>query len=109
MLFSDFFSNPYVAEELCQQAMATFGLGEQHPDRLGVNRLLLRPVPLALQRRVMRQFLQQTLSISPNFHQIEKLTSLINAPNHCRTDPFLRSIVAEVEGDWIWLSLEPKK
>ena len=87
----------------------TVSSGEQHPDRLGVNRLVLRQAPLALQRRVMRRFLQQTLFISPTFEQIEKLTVLINAPNRSRTDPFAGNMVAEVEGDWLWLNLAQKK
>ena len=97
-----------VTQELSQQAMMTVSSGEQHPDRLGVNRLVLRQAPLALQRRVMRRFLQQTLFISPTFEQIEKLTVLINAPNRSRTDPFAGNMVAEVEGDWLWLNLAQK-
>jgi len=45
-----------------------------------INRRVLQTAPLALQRRVMRQVLQQTLAISaPSFEQIEKLTALITA------------------------------
>lgn len=66
-----------------------------------LNRRLLRAVPLALQRRVVRQFLQQSLKFNPNFEQVEKFVALIEAPNRSRTDPFLRGAIAEVEGDWI--------
>lgn len=97
-----------LAQELSQQAMMTIGSGEQHPNRLGINRLVLRQAPLALQRRVMRRFLQETLSVSPSFEQIEKLTFLINAPNRSRTDPFAGNVVAEVERDWIWLNITKK-
>jgi tRNA(Ile)-lysidine synthase len=69
----------------------------------GLNRLILRQAPLALQRRAVRQFLQQTLQFHPNFEQVEKFTALITAPNRSRTDPFLKDAIAEVEGDWIWL------
>ncbi len=72
-------------------------------DRLALNRSQLRSIPLALQRRVIRQFLQQALTVSPNFEQIEKMTALINAPNRSRTDPFPGGAIAEVEGDWIRL------
>ena len=74
-------------------------------DRRALNRLTLQSMPLALQRRVIRQFLQQTLTISPNFEQIEKMTALINAPNRSRTDPFPGGAIAEVEGDWLRLKL----
>jgi tRNA(Ile)-lysidine synthase len=83
------------ASQLLQQAMT----GE--PIRL--NRFCLRGAPLALQRRVMRQFLLQHLSEAPTFEQIEALTNLINAPNRTRTSPFPGGAVAEVQGDWIVL------
>lgn len=97
-----------LTQELFEQAMMTIGLGKEPPGRLGINRLVLRQAPLALQRRVMRCFLQQTLSVSPSFEQIEKLTFLINAPNRSRTDPFVGDAIAEVEGDWIWLNVNKK-
>ncbi|PSO81530.1 MAG: tRNA lysidine(34) synthetase TilS [Cyanobacteria bacterium QS_4_48_99] len=77
----------------------------------GLNRTVVRSAPLALQRRVMRRFLQQILSSAPTFEQIEELTHLINAPNRSRTsslptgatDKKQRKLTsyAEVEGDWI--------
>ena len=75
----------------------------QHPDRPGLDRSLLRHSPLALQRRAVRQFLQQTLPCAPNFDHIEKLVGLITAPNRSQTDPFPGAAIAHVEADWIWL------
>lgn len=66
-----------------------------------LNRRILQPVPLALQRRVMRQILQQTLADAPSFEHIEKLTALIIAPNCSQTDPFPGGAIAQVQGDWI--------
>lgn len=66
-----------------------------------INRRLLQSAPLALQRRVMRQLLQQLLPTAPNFDHIEKLTTLISASNRSRTDPFPGGAIAEVDGDWI--------
>jgi tRNA(Ile)-lysidine synthase len=66
-----------------------------------INRIALRPAPLALQRRVMRRFLLQNLPIAPNFDQIEKLVALIHAPNRSQTDPFSGGAIAQVEGEWI--------
>jgi tRNA(Ile)-lysidine synthase len=71
-----------------------------------LNRRVLQTAPLALQRRVMRQLLQQALKSTPSFEQIEKLTALITAPNGSRTDPFPGGAIAEVKGDWIWLKSE---
>ncbi|HEY9621374.1 MAG TPA: tRNA lysidine(34) synthetase TilS [Crinalium sp.] len=71
------------------------------PDACQLNRRILQSAPLALQRRVMRQVLQQLLPTAPTFNQIEKLTALISAPNRSRTDPFSGGAIAEVEGDWI--------
>ncbi|MGB3535522.1 MAG: tRNA lysidine(34) synthetase TilS [Microcoleaceae cyanobacterium] len=66
-----------------------------------INRIILRSVPLALQRRVIRRVLIQVLPKAPNFDQIEKLTALISAPNRSQTDPFPGGILGYVEGDWI--------
>ncbi len=84
-----------IASELREKATSV--------NHLALNRSLLRSSPLALQRRVVRQFLQKTLTFSPNFDHIEKMTALIVAPNRSRTDPFPGGAIAEVKGDWIWL------
>ncbi|MEH1791964.1 tRNA lysidine(34) synthetase TilS [Nostoc sp.] len=70
---------------------------------LRLNRRVLQKAPLALQRRVMRQVLQQILADAPGFEHIEKLTALIIAPNRSQTDPFPGGAIAQVEGDWIYL------
>ncbi|PSM48309.1 tRNA lysidine(34) synthetase TilS [Chroococcidiopsis sp. CCALA 051] len=68
-----------------------------------IDRRILQTAHIALQRRVMRQILQQTLRCSPNFEQIEKLMALIAAPNGTQTDPFPGGAIATVDKDWIWL------
>ncbi|QFS43914.1 tilS, tRNA(Ile)-lysidine synthase [Nostoc sphaeroides CCNUC1] len=73
------------------------------PLPLRLNRRVLQKAPLALQRRVMRQVLQQILADAPSFEHIEKLTALIIAPNRSQTDPFPGGAIAQVEGDWICL------
>ncbi len=70
---------------------------------LRLNRRVLQKAPLALQRRVMRQILQQILTDAPSFEHIEKLTALIIAPNRSQTDPFPGGAIAQVQGDWICL------
>lgn len=68
---------------------------------LRLNRRVLRTAPLALQRRIMRQVLQQILPDAPGFEHIEKLTALITAPNRSQTDPFPGGAIAQVTDDWI--------
>lgn len=69
--------------------------------KISLNRCLLQVAPLALQRRVMRQLLQQILPSAPTFEQVEKLTHLIHAHNRTCTDPFPGGAIAQVQGDWI--------
>lgn len=68
-----------------------------------LDRKILRQAPLALQRRVIRQFLARALKLNPNFEQIEKCVALITAPNRSRTDPFVGKTIAEVNADQIQL------
>ncbi len=76
---------------------------ESQSVRYIINRLVLREVPLALQRRVIRRILQKVLPTHPNFSHIEKLTVLINAPNRTQTDPFPGGAIAKVQHPWIVL------
>jgi len=103
------------AHQLRQQALPQPTCSENYhdvgayptPPRL--NRRVLQTAPLALQRRVMRQMLQQSFATSaPSFEQIEKLTALITAPNRSQTDPFPGGAIGIVEGDWICLKSSQK-
>ncbi len=76
---------------------------ESQPIKYIINRLVLREVPLPLQRRVIRRILQEILPIHPNFSHIEKLRNLINAPNRSQTDPFPGGAIAKVKHPWILL------
>ncbi|MCL1474805.1 tRNA lysidine(34) synthetase TilS [Argonema antarcticum] len=95
------------AHQLLQQATEQGSRGAERQDRSPItnrlNRLVVQNAPLALQRRVIRQFLQQELASAPSFEQVEKLTALITAPNRSRTDPFPGGAIAEVDDDWICL------
>ncbi|MCL1464818.1 tRNA lysidine(34) synthetase TilS [Argonema galeatum] len=86
------------AEELLSRGA---GENDRSPIMSRLNRLVVQNAPLALQRRVMRQFLQQELASAPSFDQVEKLTALITSPNRSRTDPFPGGAIAEVDDDWI--------
>lgn len=89
--------------EYLEQQAAQILAQSQHPTGTGCNRVRLRSVPLALQRRVLRRFLQTTLPGMPDFEQIEKVVMLIAAPNRTQTDPFPGGAIARVEGEWIWV------
>jgi tRNA(Ile)-lysidine synthase len=72
-----------------------------NPNNRSLNRIKLQQVPLALQRRIIRQFLPQIIFKQPNFEQIEAVRNLINAPNKTRTSTLNKGILAEVSGEWI--------
>jgi len=78
-------------------------------DNLQIERRILQKAPLALQRRVMRQILQEILPDAPNFEHIEKLSALITAPNRSQTDPFPGGLTATVQDDWIVFKRTPQK
>ncbi len=71
-----------------------------------INRRVLQPAPLALQRRSLRQFLLMHLSAAPSFDHIESLVALIDAPNRTQTEPMPGRAIAHVDGDWIRLRLQ---
>nr|WP_310429495.1 tRNA lysidine(34) synthetase TilS [Chamaesiphon sp. VAR_48_metabat_135_sub] len=66
-----------------------------------LDRPMLQSLPLALQRRVIRQFLAQSLGKMPTFDRIEATIMLIDAPNRTRTSTFSHGLAAEVSGKWI--------
>ena len=72
-----------------------------HLRRPWLNRRILAKAHPAIQRRAMRQWLQQVTPSCPNFERVEKIVALIAAPNRSRTDPFPGGAIARVEGDWI--------
>jgi tRNA(Ile)-lysidine synthase len=97
----------FAARDLLKHAMSQIAdsasLNFQLPVKL--NRLILRQAHLALQRRAMRQLLQQILPAEPNFQSVEKLAELIAAPNKSQTDPFPGGAIARVEHPAIILEI----
>ena len=98
------------ASDLLQRAMSPIGDNPQVNFQLPVklNRPILREAPLALQRRSMRQLLQQILPSAPSFESVEKLTSLIVAPNRSQTDPFPGGAIGRVENPSIILARQAR-
>ncbi|MDB9303434.1 tRNA lysidine(34) synthetase TilS [Nodularia spumigena CS-591/12] len=91
------------AQKLRSEAMEWGVVSGENWAELRLNRRVLQKAPLALQRRVMRQILQQILTDASSFEHIEKLTALIVAPNRSQTDPFPGGAIAQVQGEWICL------
>jgi len=87
------------AYSLWQQVMV-----ESESNHRGLNRKILSHAPLALQRRVMRRFLQESLSVAPNFEQIEKCLLLLKAANRSQSDPLPGGAIAQVKDDWLVLN-----
>jgi tRNA(Ile)-lysidine synthase len=84
-------------EDVTQQILAE----ASSADRTALDRIQLQKIPLALQRRVIRQFLTQNLNKSPDFAAIEAVVNLINAPNRSRTSSLSGGAIAEVENTQI--------
>ncbi len=98
------------AKQLRQQAMTTLSGGEDSAAGSAsseasprLNRRILQQASLALQRRVIRQFLATVQQAAPSFEQIEEMITLISAPNRSRTSSFPTGVTAVVEGNWIVL------
>jgi tRNA(Ile)-lysidine synthase len=75
----------------------------QPEDLPKLNRIALCQQHPALQRRIVRQFLQYHLCQSVSFAHVEKFLHLVTAPNRSCCDRFPRGRWAEVEHPWIWL------
>ncbi|RZM75447.1 tRNA lysidine(34) synthetase TilS [Leptolyngbya iicbica] len=72
-----------------------------------IQRRSLRTMPLALQRRVIRQWLMEQVAMAPQFAQVEKVVALLTAPNRSQTDPFPGGAIAIVDDPWIRLQAQP--
>ena len=68
-----------------------------------LQRRSLQTAPLALQRRVIRQWLTHHLPTAPQFDHVEKVLALLTAPNRSQTDPFPGGAIALVDDPWISL------
>lgn len=66
-----------------------------------LNRTTLRELHPAIQKRVIRQFLQRLLPKMPTFEQISAVTRLISAPNLSQTATLSGKIQLTVVQNWI--------
>jgi tRNA(Ile)-lysidine synthase len=88
--------------ETLAQAIYQQAVDPQHPHQL--DRLVLRSHHLAIQRRVIRQFLLQGLPKSPDFELIEAVVALIPAPDRSQTSTFSGGLCVRVV-DRRWLKI----
>ena len=70
-----------------------------------LHRLILQEQPLAIQRRIVRQFLSRYLPCQVNFEDIERFLNLLTAQNRSQSSPFKGNISAFVEHPWIVLHI----
>lgn len=68
-----------------------------------IDKSALQAQPLALQRRVIRQLLQQAMPQPPSFQHIDKLMALLKAPHGSFSDPFPGGLIAQVRKPYLWL------
>lgn len=96
------------ADVTCLEALATqLRQTVEHPNQPGLHRARLQSAELALQRRVIRQFLQYHLPTRPEFPHIEKVRTLLAAPHRSQSDPFPGGAIARVDQDWLLLIMHP--
>ncbi len=70
----------------------------------GLDRQQLKNVPLALQRRVIRQWIGYESGQQGTFRQIEEIRSLLEQPTGSRTSSLIQGASAQVRGDYlVWV------
>jgi tRNA(Ile)-lysidine synthase len=89
----------HLSQQLYQQTVEPGDEGQSWR----IQRSPLQTAHLALQRRVLRQVLQQVVSAEVGFSHSEKLVGLLHAPQGHQSDPFPGGWLAQVRGDQIVL------
>jgi tRNA(Ile)-lysidine synthase len=91
-------------DQAAQQVLAQARVSCIPPTMVtALDRRVLQQTHLALQRRVLRLWLQQHLKIQANFEQVEKMLALVEGSNGDRTDPLIADLIAEVQHPWLCL------
>lgn len=89
-----------ITNEWCDRAFSYSSDGKPQLDRT-----ILRSLPLAIQRRVIKGFIHSNLNYSPNFEQIEELVNLLTAPNRSQSQPLNKGAIALVSGNYLLLQI----
>ena len=87
--------NDYL-EAIAQQYLHQALNPQQH-----LHRLTLQPLHIALQRRIIRQYLQQILPKMPTFAQITATVELIHGFNGDRLSTLPGNVQLQVMGEWL--------
>ncbi len=75
-------------------------------DSPRLDRVALSAYALALQRRIVRQWLRVQLQTTPDYATVEKVRRLVAAPNRSRSEPLPGGSCAIVQHPWICLPSE---
>ncbi|AFY38400.1 tRNA(Ile)-lysidine synthase [[Leptolyngbya] sp. PCC 7376] len=89
------------AENDYLEAIAAEHFAKYFAADLSLQRLPLRQIHPALQRRILKQYLIQLLPKQPSFQQIEACRKLIYAPNRSQTSSFSGDIKFIVNAEYI--------
>ncbi|MFN9647055.1 MAG: tRNA lysidine(34) synthetase TilS [Pseudanabaena sp.] len=99
ILYSDVSYLEHQAHKFFEEGVSV--IWDAHQPSL--QRQLLQHQPLALQRRIIRQFLSHYLIHQVNFEDVERFLKLLDAPNRSQSEPFKGNVVAVIEHPWIYL------
>lgn len=77
-------------------AIETTSGHRQPADSWHIHQKQLSAKPLAMQRRVIKQVLRRALTQAPSFQHVEKVVSLLQAPNGKQCDPLPEGLIAQV-------------
>lgn len=98
--------NPAVEESLAQTAellrddvcyLEAIAQQFWHKDRAEINRVVLKEQPIAIQRRVIHQFLGFFLPHQPSFDHVQNVMNLLDAPNRTCGSSLSQGWIAQVE------------
>lgn len=87
------------ADHIYRQTISEVGNGQSWQ----IQRQALIAEPRSLQRRVIKQLLEQVLPSPPNFEQVEKIVTLLEANNASQSDPYPGGWIAVVRKPFVYL------
>ena len=90
-------------EYLQAQTLELFHLAALEDNNV-LQRSILVPQPLSLQRRVVKKYLELNLPKMPRFDSIEQVVNLITAPNGSCSSTLAKNKIAQVKDDFIHLT-----
>jgi tRNA(Ile)-lysidine synthase len=92
-----------LAEAALREAIPVPGGVANELDQWRLHRLKVKALPLAMQRRVVRLFLQKLIPTALGFEQVEQVVNLLGAPNRSQSQPLAGGAIVRVAGEWLVL------